>query len=372
MDYKFQLQDPTDPDTVYLLEAIIDAAREASSWNGVFAFASRNGVDALMADPEMQHFLSRAPMSLIVGIDAVTDRGTLERLIELEQEYAHLSVRVFWNRTAGLFHPKIARFVYPDGRRTLIVGSGNLTPGGLRQNFEAYNVLRASAREPLDLTSWEQFLDRHTGDIRAIDDAALERAAQNVVRGVRRRREDVEPEPGAPPVVVPVAPIPEEVAVPVGGSDRILIAQVPAAGGRWHQVHFNREVVGRFFQVRPDSTQRVYLVEARQDGTFGEQEVRPCVYSQENKNLKIELASHRGATYPANGRPVAVFRELQARSFAYMLLMPGEPGHTRLFRLTEQLPSIGKGVRRTITDVPTVAAAWPACPLVTAIAAPGA
>ncbi len=150
MDCEFHLQDPTSPDTVYLFEAIIGASRGAATCTGMFAFASRAGVDSLIGDPETQHFLGESTMSLLVGIDAVTNRHTLERLQELEQEHESLSVQVFWNPTNALFHPKVARFEYPDGRRSMIVGSGNLTPGGLRQNFEAFSVIRAAPDESLE------------------------------------------------------------------------------------------------------------------------------------------------------------------------------------------------------------------------------
>ncbi len=367
MDCEFHLQDPTSPDTVYLFEAILAAARGAAACTGMFAFASRAGVDTLICDQETQSFLATSTMSLLVGLDAVTNRHTLVRLQELEAEHERLSVRVFRNPTNSLFHPKVARFEYPDGRRSMIVGSGNLTPGGLRQNFEAFSVMRAAATETLDVSSWDRFLNDHASDIRPIDEDALERAAQNVMRG-RRRFSDVEPEPGAPAIPEPAAATTAAgVELPVGATDRFLVARVPKAGGRWHQVHFNINVIEQFFRVRHGTTQRVYLVECRQDGSFADQEVRPCIYSQVNKNYKIEVASHHGDPYPAGGPPVAVFRELQARSFAYMLLMPGDPGYAAMFALTESLPIVGRGVSRVITDLGVVRGAWPTSPLITAI-----
>ena len=74
MDCEFHLQDPTRPDPVYLLEAILDASRGAVSCMGMFAFASRVGVDSLIVDPEIKGFLRKSAMSLVVGIDAVTNR----------------------------------------------------------------------------------------------------------------------------------------------------------------------------------------------------------------------------------------------------------------------------------------------------------
>ena len=371
MDCEFHFQDPASPDTVYLLEAIIEASRGAESCSGIFAFASRGGVDSLVGDPEIQDFLRESPMSLLVGIDAVTTRNTLVRLQELEQELERLDVRIFWNPTDALFHPKVARFEYPDGCRTMIVGSGNLTPGGLRQNFEAFSIMRATADETLDVTSWDRFLIEHAADMRAIDESALERAAQNVVRG-RRRLRDVEPDSEVAPGVaesVLAGPL-VDIEPPVGRTDRFLVARVPKAGERWHQIHFNRNVIEEFFRVQHGTTQRVYLAECRQDGTFAEQEVRPCVYSDANKNPKIEIASHHGEPYPDAGPPIAVYRELQVRSFAYMLLMPGDPGYDAMFSLTEDLPTVGRGVRRVITNTHDIRCVWATSPLITVINEP--
>ncbi len=91
------------------------------------------------------------------------------------------------------------------------------------------------------------------------------------------------------------------------------------------------------------------------------------MYSRANKNLKIEIASHHGAPYPDAGPPMAVYRELQARSFAYMLLMPGEPGYDAMLALTENLESVGRGLPRVMADAAAIRGAWPDCPLATAI-----
>jgi hypothetical protein len=361
MNYEFRLQDPTDPATVYLFEAVIEAMDGANEGKGIFAFASRDGVNSLLLDDAVTTFLSRASFDLIVGIDSVTNRPTLERLQELQGDYPSLQVRVFWNRTNGLFHPKIARFARTDGSQTVIFGSGNLTPGGLRDNFEAYSVLQTEPGEPVDLSSWDDFVARHGANIRPIDEEALERAARNIIRGGRRRR-DVEPD-----VVTEEAPPEEEEAVATPVADRILVAQLPRAGGqygRWSQAHFNKDIIDQFFHAEPDSTQRVYLTARRPDGSLLSQEVRRVIYSQSNKNMKIELGARKGEAYPDGGPPIAVFREIQARTFQYMIIMPGETGYRQMLRLTENLPTVGRGLRRVLTDVPTIRTAWPRCPLV--------
>lgn len=363
MDYELHIQDPTSEETVYLFEAVLDASREASSWQGIFAFASRSGAESLIGDPQIQEFLQKSKMSLLVGLDAFTTRQTLERLRELEKGYQLLDVRVFWNPTGALFHPKMARFEYPDGAQSIIVGSGNLTLGGLQQNFEAYSIIRTAANESLDLSSWHRFESEHASQFRAIDEEVLERAAQNWVSVPRRQGSSLRP--GAQSLAEVGHHI--DSIAPVGRTGRFLVAQVPQAGNRWHQIHFNREVIQQFFRVRPNTMQRVYLVECDQGGSFGEQEVRPCVYSDVNKNHKIEVASHRGQPYPEQGSPIAIYRELQVRSFAYMLLMLGDPGHAEMLNLTETLPSVGPGAPRVITETARIRDAWPVCPLIKAI-----
>lgn len=356
MDFEFCIQDPTDPGTRYLYEAIIVAAAEATTWRGMYAFATRGGVDQLIEDPVVHEFMRRGgEIDLIVGIDAVTNRQTLERMQALEARHPQFHPRVFWNATNGLFHPKISHFGYADGRKKLIVGSGNLTPGGLRYNFEGYSVISGGRRETFDLSSLDAFIARHEADIRPIDQAALDRAALNIMR---------------PIIGVPRAPRPQPATIPVPISqrtelDRVLIAQVPSAGGRWSQVHFNAQITERYFCVADVATQRVYLTAIDSTGLRGEEEVRPVVFSQTNRNHKIEIAAAKGLDYP-EPPPLLVFRERQVRCFDYILLMPNRVGYEEILDLSRNLPTIGRGHRRAITDMRTLSQAWPACPLLTA------
>ena len=196
---------------------------------------------------------------------------------------------------------------------------------------------------------------RHNANIRPIDEEALERAAQNIVRGGRRRR-DVEPD-----VTTEEEEDEESAAEPV--VDRVLVAQLPEAGGRWRQAHLNRDVIDQFFQAQPNTTQRVFLT-AWEAGALAPQEVRPVIYSNTNKNMKIELGARRGVAYPTGTPPIAIFREVQVRTFRYMIVMPGEPGYQEMLGLTQTLPRLGRGLPRVPTDVNIVRAAWPACPLI--------
>ena len=107
----------------------------------------------------------------------------------------------------------------------------------------------------------------------------------------------------------------------------------------------------------------MYLTQVAADGKREEVEVRPCVFSEINRNHKIEVRAAKGKEYPNEEPPILVFRERQLRTFDYMLLMPDEIGYSSLMELTDRLPSLGKGLRRVISDMNTLEDAWPYCPL---------
>ena len=355
------IQDPTYTGTTYLYEAILAAAEKASNWRGLYAFATRDGVDHLIED-KIVHDLMNAggAIDLIVGIDAVTNRATLERMQELEQRHGNFRPRVFWNQSQGLFHPKVSDFGLAGGGRILVIGSGNLTPGGLMGNFEAYTVITTDRGDEIDIGALEEFLDRHADGIRRIDEEVLERAAANIMRPIAGRRRGAVRVRRRVPGAAPRLPA----AGPAGDFDRILLAQVPKAGGRWAQVHFNAQVIRDYFRLHRLDTERVYLTQVDANASRIGKEVRPCVYSAgSNKNYKIEIGAAKNREYPEDGRPLLIFRELRLRCYDYMLLMPGENGHGPMLDLSNQIPSPGKGLPRPITNMASIARAWPDCPL---------
>ena len=357
------MQDPTCSETTYLYEAVVGAFVDAVSWRGIYAFATRDNVDRLMEDPVVEEFIGRGGQAcVLVGIDAITNKPTLERLVELERENEFFRPRVFRNETGRLFHPKISDFTYADGRRTLIVGSGNLTPGGLTNNFEDYAVVEAERGEEIDVSQLDEFLERHADDIRPIDVEAMETAKRNLFRSVGGGRPNDGKsvrKPRRRKAAVSERAVETETADVL---DRILIAKVPKAGGRWPQAHFSERVVREYFRISDYDTQRVYLTHVGPDGTRSDVEARPCVYSRSNKNHRIEIAAARGREYP-DAPPLLLFRGRGLRIFDYMLLFPGERGYQSLSNLAERLPAVGRGLRRVVTDAKNLEDAWADCPI---------
>jgi hypothetical protein len=308
-------------------------------------------------DPDVRSFLHRGNTELIVGIDAITDHIALEKLRVMENEYKNFNVRVFHKQMQGIFHPKIAHFIRGDGTQVIIVGSGNLTPGGLKNNIEAYSVFISEPHEEIDFGDIEQFLKIHSDSLKEIDDEIIELAKQNrVIRRTRRIIEEVEPEG-------PFEDEEEIETIPIEENSRILVAQVPKAGARWHQIHFNLDVNDQFFKVLPNSSERAYLFEKTSPTQIGSEEVRPVVFSSRNKNIKIEFAAKRHEPYPSEGRPILIVREIGTRIFHYMLLMPREEGHREMIEFLKTNPSIGRGLRRSLTRHNDLLAVWEKCPL---------
>ncbi|MEW6619298.1 MAG: phospholipase D family protein [bacterium] len=360
MQYNFYIQDPHSQNPHYLIEAIIDQLifPETILWRGIFAFASRPGIGGLLDDPDVRRFLQRGSTDLIIGIDAITDPAALEKLKELENEYENFKVKIFYKRMEGVFHPKIVHFIRNDGTQVIIVGSGNLTHGGLKNNIEAYSVFISEPGEEVDLGDMERFLEIHSDSLKEINDEIIELARQNrIIRRKRKIIEEVEPEE------ISEEEKEEIEIIPVEENSKMLVAEVPKAGDRWTQIHFNVDVNRQFFKVQPNSSERAYLFEKISPTKIGQEEVRPVVFSRRNRNIKIEFAAKRDKPYPSDSRPILVVREIGTRIFHYVLLMPRDEGYDEMdnFLQTHRLKSIGRGVIRLITTYDNIIHIWQNC-----------
>lgn len=139
------------PGTAKHLEAIDAASRGTDSGGGFFAFATRKGIEAFFASPNITDLLTRArSFRLVVGIDAITNADALTCLGEKLAKFPdNLTVHVFYHENpASTFHPKFTWFRQGDILH-IVTGSGNLTPHGLGKidprvppsgNWEAFSI----------------------------------------------------------------------------------------------------------------------------------------------------------------------------------------------------------------------------------------
>lgn len=324
-------QDPYFSDSYTLHEALIQSCSTSIQGKGAYAFASKGGIEILLKDSVFESLLERGEYSLIVGIDEITNLASLEALNSIKAARPNLSIKAFChNNTGSLFHPKLSYFKNLDNSGTLIVGSGNLTLGGLRRNREAFSLLQLSVDELFRIEQyWDTWLLQSSDLLKDIDNVDVIRKATDnqYIRRTRIRRLDEE-------VVI-------EDEIPVEGLDEIeilhqdgwqfypdsdvLIAEIPRSGNRWKQANFNIDTFRNFFGATPgDNSQRILLRNINDDFSLSTIEVRPSV-SVVSQNFRFELDAASGLPYPNIGKPIGVFVKVTTRMFLYHLYMPDQP-----------------------------------------------
>src|ERR1700722_8565288 len=92
-------------------------------------------------------------------------------------------------------------------------------------------------------------------------------------------------------------------AAPLTGSEYVLVAEVPKASDRWHQVHFNVDVGKEFFRVSAGETYTLALEWVDNQGRTRSQTTRPLVFSEHNRNYRVEF-DFDVEDYPTGDRPL--------------------------------------------------------------------
>ncbi len=350
-----QFQDPDNNDAPSSLEAILEACETATAGAAIFAFASRQGISLLFKDDTFGKFLKRAAFELVVGIDSITNVGALELLKDYAEVLPGFTVRAFHHKRSVTFHPKFCWFTTRKGGR-IIIGSGNLTPGGLSGNWEAFTRIDFGAKDaPAIAAQWNDWKTLHSADLKAVDDPeVLDRARQNKPKVILVPEAEEEP--------LAAATTPAKPAVP-GTADDVLIAEIPRAKGRWKQANFDLDTFRHFFHLEPGKTRRVFLWHVDAGGNLGPTEVRPGV-SVKSKNYRIELAAAGHQPYPAKGRPIGVFLRTATRKFRYRLVMPTDPAYPTVRSiLAKRWNGRADRMQRVTLSVNDLRTEWPASPL---------
>lgn len=336
------------PGSDALLRALLTASEGAVRGGGVFSWTNSAGIQAFLEDDALSAFLKAGQFELVVGVDSITDEPAVRSLIALTKKRKGLRTRAFLHNTGALFHPKLAWFASKQAV-TLIVGSGNLTRGGLMSNWEAFTVSRITGDEAaateLQFKKWLIHVDEYLVDI--TDGRVLTRAKKNKgnERAIKRA--------GA----VAAA----DRAINVVGNAPILIAEVPRSGGRPSQVNLDKANFQGFFGASIGSQRTILLYEALPNGELGEVEARPGV-ARQSKNYSFELRGARQA--PKTGHAIAVFLRFGPSDFAYVCLRSGEAGFAEVDTfLAARWAGPSRQVRRIPTTVEELRTAWPQSPL---------
>lgn len=377
-----RIQDPTDPQSEYLIDSLLDACNGAEAGGGAFAFLSSGGVRLLLKDARFTGFVDHGSFDLIVGVDAITNVAAVNELAAVQHLHPNLGARVLIPaHPRSIFHPKFAWFDHGNGG-VLLTGSGNLTAGGLRWNIEAFSIQELSAENMASLRGqWDAFLQRTAACQRDPNDAQVVALLERNAARRRAMREagievpaEVEGEiAGEPKAEAPgQAGVDAAAEVPMESVDEVptiddttpvLVAEIPkgTTDGRM-QANFSKEMFINFFGASETVQRNAYLFHVRGDGTLGEHELRPAVVTKSH-NYRFELRAGKGLAYPAASRPIGLFIRVAARTFLYMLLMPGAQGYPEVAQLLDSRAAPGPNMRRIEFNAAAVRAAWPGAPL---------
>lgn len=349
MDSKILLQDPADERSPNVLESLLEACDGATDGGAVFAYASRAGISMLFKDKQFAKFLRRGTFDLVVGLDSITNEASINQLRDEEKRYPKLVVRAFLHNRKVTFHPKFAWFRTPIGGAS-IVGSGNLTPGGLAGNWEAFTRVELGLNGAASVAEeWKRWKYRHANELRkTTDPEALARAKKNKYNVI-----DV-PEAVEDPLVAPLPPT---------NFEDVLVAELPKGGPRWGQANFDYDTFTGFFDLHPAETRRVLLWHVNSQGIPGPIEIRPSV-SVKSRNYRFELDAAHGLAYPDNGRPIVMFRGTGPRRFRYQLLMPDTPGFSQASQILQnRWKGPSRKMRRITISSADLKREWPNSPL---------
>src|SRR5690242_6477 len=127
----------------FLLEHLADP--QWTTFRAAIAFAKRSGTK--FVKHALREFSTRATVRISVGVDLY---GTSkEGLSDLLEATPGGEVFIYRNNGPFTFHPKVYLFTSPQ-RADVLVGSGNMTSGGLFTNYEASLVSLLDLTVPED------------------------------------------------------------------------------------------------------------------------------------------------------------------------------------------------------------------------------
>lgn len=336
----------------HLKELLTDSS--VKRCRALIAFVTLDGLLKLGTDPEGPLFkFVKSPnkqFEWIIGVDSITTPDALREIQRLtESANAKCYVKAFSSSEGRLFHPKVYIFERKDGLSTVLIGSSNLTPGGLSENIEV--VVRLDDLTSADMDQWSELWEScvRQADIKTINDELLSRVELRH-RGERQRRRARL----RPPRVV------EEIEAP-SIRPKILVRYIPRAGGRTSQVHFTRRIIEQFFRLRLGQGGLLRLQQVQPSQSPQTIEERRLIYSKVNKNPKIEVNGARILVdnYPTGEkRPIVIFAEVGPSFYRYMILLPSESGYERLSHKLDIQPKEGAALNSWITDLDSLLEVW--------------
>ena len=348
------LQVPEAGDTLHA--ALVAAATGATGGFAAFAFATATGIDTAFAEPAVRKLLAGGQFQLVIGLDAITDTAAVAAIKTATAALPKASISLFYNPKGGvLYHPKTMFFRRGTGGRCL-TGSGNLTLGGLRNNWEAFWNADVSDEDAGALEAqWAKWIADHEDNLLPPDDPRVTAQAElNAKTRARIQKAVKETDPEA------LAALEEEIVETVS-LNPFLIAEVPK--NRPGQADFGIDTYQGFFGVTIGKPRQVIFYQVKPDGSLAAPEHRQAV-AVKSSNYRFEVEALSGLQHPNNSHYILVFERIGKSEYRYVLLKPGEVGHARMQKfLNDNYFVSGNSKRRVVVTRSDVQTAWADNPL---------
>lgn len=392
---QFCIQDPSYKNSKYLHETLLTECVSGCNGAGMYAFATKDGIELFMEDENFKKFIQKGTFLLVVGMDDITNVRAIETLKELQNKYGkNLEIKAYiHNNCKSTFHPKLSWFKRREGG-VLILGSGNLTQQGLRQNREAFTVTDCD-EDAMNkvIMEWRQWLEHSKPFLFDIsEDIVLERAKQNVLKlkvvydmhktavgksdiatysmlaelfksqpkdkkfekeknekdANKLRQSKAEKEKAKIDYVVE-----DEIDVDLEYwftdlKSEVLLAEIPKNGNRMSQVNFDKKSFEEFFGATcgENGVYRILFRNVKADGSLEKIEVRQSV-SVESHNYRFELDAAKGVVYPEGAkRPIGVFAKVSDRDFLYEIVMPNNQVYQQVVSVMSNKQSDTRALKR--------------------------
>lgn len=133
------------------------AIRESEDVRVAVAFISQSGLDAIRSSIET-NLRAGGHIEFLVGLDMyITEPRALRTIYDLSHKNTNVAVYCHASFSPEtIYHPKLYLFRTSD-RVTSIIGSSNLTIGGLKKNVEVNVLIQASAQDGIVSDAYDTY-----------------------------------------------------------------------------------------------------------------------------------------------------------------------------------------------------------------------
>lgn len=343
------LQDPNASAPNLLLDELEKHFKDADSIYCAFAFVTARGINLLFEQDEVKANLKQAKIHLIIGMDAITDTKAVEKLSALCSEHKNFSVQAFLPNSGGIFHPKFS-WIKKGKTGVVITGSGNLTNGGLKNNFEAFSVAQIDQQTVKVVENiWEKFLSDNPDSLFDLDTKEVKEAAQQNAK-YKKAIKKIRKEAGKKV---------DSNVIPKTGGAVFIEELTKGRGGKQRDV--GKWAAENYFGLN----QKLFLTHLNEKGERADEETRR-ISDKSSSNWAFDLDASKGIN-PTNGHmPIAVFIRTSPQNFFYHIVSENSKHYKTvsnyLNKVAEKVPA-GRAKRlKEEMSIQKLQEIWPTAP----------